>query len=366
MTRTPAYRAGLAVLVLAAAAACGQPPAEEVESESVVPVKVVPAANGSIRGVVHATGIVTPAAGAELVVLAPEPARIAEITRAEGDRVARGDVLVRFEIPSAMAEVDRQAAEVQRAQATVASAQAGRARAQALFDRGVAARRDVEDTTRAQADADAAQAQAQASLEAARAAASRAVVRATFDGVIAKRFHNPGDIVEAAAGDPVLRVVDPGRIEVVASIPLGDASRVVMGASARLAPARAGGGAAALRVVSRPTAVEPGTATVPIRLAFAGRAGLVVATPVEVDIEAERHEHVVLVPAAALVREGEETAVFVAAGDKAERRAVTIGLTDGMHVEIVSGIKAGESVIVDGQAGLPDGAAISIDAGGAP
>ena len=40
--------------------------------------------------------------------------------------------------------------------------------------------------------------------------------------------------------------------------------------------------------------------------------------------------------------------------------AVQIGLTDGMHVEITSGIKAGEMVIVDGQAGLPDGAEISI------
>jgi hypothetical protein len=59
------------------------------------------------------------------------------------------------------------------------------------------------------------------------------------------------------------------------------------------------------------------------------------------------------------VREGDETAVFVAAGGKAERRAVTLGLNDGTHVEIASGIKAGEKVIVDGQAGLPDGAAIS-------
>ena len=61
---------------------------------------MVPAATGSIRGVVHATGVVSPAPGAELVVIAPEPARIVEIPHAEGDRVQQGDVLVRFEIPN--------------------------------------------------------------------------------------------------------------------------------------------------------------------------------------------------------------------------------------------------------------------------
>jgi len=44
---------------------------------------------------------------------------------------------------------------------------------------------------------------------------------------------------------------------------------------------------------------------------------------------------------------------------------VQIGLTDGDHIEIVSGVKAGEMIIVDGQAGLPDGAAIRVDTGAA-
>jgi multidrug efflux pump subunit AcrA (membrane-fusion protein) len=70
----------------------------------------------------------------------------------------------------------------------------------------------------------------------------------------------------------------------------------------------------------------------------------------------------VLVPAQAVVREANETAVFIANGDKAERRAVTVGLSDAKQAEITDGIKAGESVIVSGQAGLPDGAKISVSA----
>ncbi len=50
-------------------------------------------------------------------------------------------------------------------------------------------------------------------------------------------------------------------------------------------------------------------------------------------------------------------------GDKAQRRPIQIGLTDGTNIEVVSGVKAGEMVIVDGQAGLPDDATITIDTG---
>jgi multidrug efflux pump subunit AcrA (membrane-fusion protein) len=88
-------------------------------------------------------------------------------------------------------------------------------------------------------------------------------------------------------------------------------------------------------------------------------AGLPVGTPVQVEIDAEQHTGVVLVPTVAVVHEGEETAVFVAADDKAQRRLVMLGIEDDEHAEIRSGIKAGEMVIVDGQAGLPDGAAIT-------
>ena len=363
---TRATRAAFAVLLLAATAACSKPAPEEVSTTTPVPVKTEPATMGSIRGIVHATGVVNPAPGAELVVIAPEPARIAEIPHAEGDRVQRGDVLVRFEIPNAAAEVQRQNAELQRAQAALANAKANQIRARELYERGVAARKEVEDADRAVADAEAAIAQAQASLAAAATNAARSVVRATFAGVIAKRFHNPGDVVEAVSGDPVLRVIDPRRLDVVASVPLADSPRIVVGARVRLAAVPTGGPEVGLKVLSRPAAVDPGTASVPVRLAFDVPTNFPAGTPVQVDIDAEEHTNVVLIPAPALMREGEETAVFVVAGDKAQRRPVEIGLSDGMHVEIVKGVKAGEMVIVDGQQGLPDGAPITMDTGAPP
>ena len=321
------------ISVVAAAigtAACRKQTAEETESEAPVPVKVEEATIGSIRAVLHATGVVNPAPEGELIVVAPEAGRILEIRRAEGERVARGDVLVRFEIPSLTADVQRQAAEVQRAQAALGTAKANQARQRELFERGIAARKDVEDADRIVADAEAAVGQAEASRAAATTAAARATVRATFDGVIAKRFHNPGDVVEPAASDPVLRVIDPRRLEVVALVPLSESPRIVVGARGWLRAGMTGVPDLALRVISRPAPGRTGTASIPVRLATVGPpTSLSAGTPVQVDIDAEQHANVVIVPAAALVREGEETAVFVVMGDKAQRRPVQIGLTDG-------------------------------------
>lgn len=350
-----------ATLVCAVCAAgCGHAATEEVQTETIVPVTTAPAQTGNIRAVIHATGDVNPGPGAELLVTAPEPARITEILKAEGDRVRRGDVLVRFEIPSLNAEVASKGAEVTAADARVRTARVNQARLQDLFSRGVASRKEVEDADRELADAQSTLSQAQARQGASQTLANRTTVTATFDGVVAKRSHNPGDMVDAAATDPVLRIIDPARLQVDASIPIPDLSRIVVGSSARVVLGEAQT-PVPMKVASRPAAVEPGTAAAPVRLTFLSPPTLSVGTPVQVEIDAEEHAGVVLVPVEAIVREGDETAVFVAVANKAQRRPVVVGITNATHAEIKSGVKAGEQVIVHGQAGLPDGAAISTE-----
>jgi RND family efflux transporter MFP subunit len=349
----------IVIVALTLSAACARETAEEVASETVVPVKTEAAVIGTIRATLNVTGVVTAAPGADQLVIAPQTARIAEMPKADGDRVRAGDLLVRFEIPELVADVATRRAEVARATARLENAQAAQTRAHDLFERGVAARKEVEDADRELAEARAGVAEARATLGASESSAGRSTVRARFDGVVAKRFHNPGDLVDAASTDPVLRVVDPRRLEVTASVPIGDVARIVIGAAGQLRQS-SGSTPIALKVISRPAAVDPGTASVPIRLAFAVPDLAPIGTPVQVTIDAEEHRDVVLVPAAAVVREADATAVFVANGETAERRAVTLGLVNATQAEVVSGVKAGEPVLVEGQAGLPDGAKIVI------
>jgi RND family efflux transporter MFP subunit len=342
-----------------AAAACSKATPDDAASEAVVPVTTADAAIGDVTASIHATGLVTAAPGAELIVVAPEPARVAEMPKAEGDLVRKGDLLVRFEIPSSIAETSKQRAEIARAEARLVTAQATETRMKDLFTRGVAARKDVEDAGRDVADAQADLTTAHAAAEAAETVAARSVVRATFDGIVSKRTHNPGDLVDAGATSPVLQVVDLRRLELTAQIPVADAPRVRVGAPARVKRAESGP-APNLTVVSRPASVQDATATVPVRLAFKSAVDYPVGSLLEVNIEAETHRQVTIVPTAAVVHEGDEAAVFVANGDKAERRVVKVGLDDANGVEILSGVQAGEAVIVTNQNGLPDGAMISV------
>ena len=71
---------------------------------------------------------------------------------AAGDEVRRGDVLVRFEMPAAVADVEKQQAELARAEAALENAKAAQSRARELFERGVAARKEVEDANRSLAE----------------------------------------------------------------------------------------------------------------------------------------------------------------------------------------------------------------------
>ncbi len=346
-----------ALVALVGAAGCSRPPTQDVETEDRVPVVTAPAGRGVIRPLVIATGTVRPAPGGELVITAPQEARIAAMPKAVGDPVHRGDLLVRFDIPSLAADTgERRSAEAS-AEARLTNARAAEKRVRGLFERGIAARKELEDAEREMADAEAALAAARTAHAAAGELAGRAVVRAPFDGIVAARGHEPGELVDPSAADPILRLVDPGRLQVEATVPLAALAQVTVGSPATVAgpggfpPERA-------RVLTRPAAVDAATSTAMVRLAFAAPTRLPAGTPVHVEIEGPPRDGVVLVPAAALVEEGTDSFLFtVDAQGKAHRRQVQVGVVAGGNAEIRSGVEPGASVVIGGQNGLPDGAA---------
>jgi len=73
---------------------------------------------------------------------------------------------------------------------------------------------------------------------------------------------------------------------------------------------------------------------------------------------ASERVHGVLLPAAALRKEGAEDVVFVMKDRRAQRRVVTLGGTSGDSRQLLAGVSPGEAVIVDAPAELRDGAAV--------
>jgi RND family efflux transporter MFP subunit len=347
-------------IAIGALAACHRDTPEEADTETPVVVQVETSRAGPLREEIVATGVVTAGPGAELIVTAPEAARIVEMPRAEGDRVRAGDVLVRFEIPSLAAEAASGRAAIEQAEARVDNARAAATRVAGLFDRGVAARKEVEDAQRELREANAALEQARSTSGAATVLAGRAVVHARFDGVVAKRLHNPGDFVEPGPGDPILRVIDPAHLEVAAAVPVSALAHVSAGSPARV---RVPGSDTALdaSVIARPAAVDPGSVTATVRVRPSTPAALTGGMAVQVEILGREHPSAIIVAPAAIVRDGEATYLMTAGSDgKAHRKDVEVGITTRDGVEVIKGLGAGERVIVRGHNGLPDGAAVTI------
>ena len=339
---------------------CHEATPDEAVTETAVVVKVEPVTVGSIREEISATGLVTAAPGAELTVTAPEAARIAALPKGEGERVAAGEILVRFDIPSLAATTSASQAAIDQAAAHVENARAAATRLDGLVERGVAARKEAEDAQRDLREATAALAQAESARTASTALAERATVRAPFAGVIARRWHNPGDLVEPGLGDPVIRLVDPSRFEIVASVPVGVISRVPSNGKAQVTDAA--GDATDAVIIARPVAIDPGTPTAPVRLKLAASHQLIAGVSVHVIIFGAEQPKAVLVPPAAVLRDAEATSVMVVDGEsKAHRVEIETGITTAEAVEVLKGLKGGERVIVRGQNGLPDGAPVTVE-----
>jgi RND family efflux transporter MFP subunit len=337
---------------------CEKPSLEQVETTAAVPVVVETATVGVIRSEIDVTGVVAPAPGAELTIVAPAAARIAQLPVAEGDAVKAGDLLVRFDIPSLTADVAAGRARVSQAQARVQAATANVDRLTSLLDQGVAAPRDVEDATRQRAEAVADVEQAQSAVEAAIALSNRAEVRAPFAGVVAQRLHNPGDLVEPASTDAVLKVINPDRLQVIAAVPAADLPRIRVGAPARVQlPNRAESEAAT--VLTRAPEVDPATAAGNVRLHFTTRTALTAGTSVQVQIALDERADAVIVPAASIVTDGNDRFAMIVGNDnKARKQPVTTGIVTRTQAEVTSGVKPGDKVIVRGQQALPDGAIV--------
>jgi membrane fusion protein (multidrug efflux system) len=74
----------------------------------------------------------------------------------------------------------------------------------------------------------------------------------------------------------------------------------------------------------------------------------------------ETHPHVPIVPAQAIqITEGKRF-VFVLEGDKARRREITTGVDEGTTLEVLSGLREGDDIVIAGIDGLGDNSAVRV------
>lgn len=196
--------------------------------------------------------------------------------------------------------------------------------------------------------------QKQADARAAMATAATGEIRAPYDGVIVRRILNPGD--SADPSNPVLEIAAKGySMDFLGQLSTTDAAKVSTGMSVEFSGDEPFLG----RVVSVGIA-SSGGGLAPVRVRVNGAKGSVGAFQTA-KIVLRTISQAVTVPKACVVTRDGKSTLFLAEDGKAKLTEVKVGPTDGDLIAILSGVKAGQNVILVGQYELADGTTIEVE-----
>ena len=338
MTMTRNFAAMTVVLGGLVAAACGGGTPEPAQATAQpVEGQVVAVQDTMLTDVFDASGVAEPVQRA--MVSTKLMARVIEVVVREGDRVSAGQVLVRLDARDLEAKRGQVDAGLAAAEAAHQEALAQARRIRALYADSAAPKATLDAVEAGLARAEAAVRQARSAGDEVAAVGDYATLRAPFAGVVTQRLVDAGAF--AAPGMPLVVVEDQSTLRVaVTAAP--DAVRGVRRGD-RLPGTIAGVPVEALveGVVPAPGGnVMTVNAMVPNRdnAAFAGSAASL-ALPVGT-------RTAVVLPAGAILREGDLTGVRVRTEQGSDVRWVRTGRSVAGRVEVLSGLNAGDMVIL--------------------
>jgi HlyD family secretion protein len=380
------------------------------EAEPVVPVQVTEVRRDSIQRIITAEGILRPKDQASIMPKITAPVRQFYVNR--GDHVKKDQLVATLEsrdLAAAVAdtkgvyeqaeatyrntaaatvpdEVVKAQQDVQAAKQSMDAAQKLLQSREQLFRDGALARRQVDEAAVSYAQAKSLYETAQKHLDSlqrvsrheevkgaqgqldsakgkyqgAEAQLSYAEVRSPINGVVTDRPIYAGEM--AAAGSPVLVVMDVSRVVARASVPVGQAAHLRVGQPATMAEVDAAIELPAKVTVVSP-AVDPNSTTVEIWVEAANpgerlRPGVTV----KLSIVAETIKDTVVIPPDAILpsQEGGTVAMVVGADSVAHERKIDIGVREADKVQVLKGLQPNEKVVTVGGVGLQDGAKVSV------
>jgi HlyD family secretion protein len=200
----------------------------------------------------------------------------------------------------------------------------------------------------------------------AQAQLSYSEIRSPIDGVVTDRPLYPGEM--AAAGTPLLTVMDISSVIAKAHIPQSDAAALkVEDKGTMTVPGMEEPIEGQVTVVS--PALDPNSTTVEVWLeAKNPKHALKPGTSVQLSLKAQTVKDALVVPASAVITAPDGATIVMLAGSdgRAHQRAVKLGIRNGVDVQILEGVAASDKVVATGAYGLPDKTKIKIEAAEAP
>ena len=290
------------------------------------------------------------------------PGRVARMMVAEGDPVRAGQGLAQIDNRPYQDQVQQAEAAVEQARANLENARLNRDRNENLFQRGIAARKDLEDArTQLRVD-EAGLRQAEAALALARLQLTRTEVRSPLDGTVVKRLVSVGEQVDGTAAQPLFEVANVAEVELFGNVPAVYLQKIHVGEPLRIATDAYPGKEFSARVAAISPAVDPTTNIGLVRIRIANGAGLLrlgmyLATPLPLGT----HSMALVVPPQAIYRDQEgRFLVYRVQGQDAEAVPVKVGIETRERTELLSGVQAGDTVILTNGYGLGEHARIKV------
>ena len=189
-------------------------------------------------------------------------------------------------------------------------------------------------------------------------------IHSPIAGVVTDRPLYPGEM--AAAGTPLLTVMDTSKVIARAHIPQADAALLKIGNSATIeAPGLVRAVPGKITVIS--PALDPNSTTIEVWVQAENPANeLKPGTSVTISMVAGSAPQAIVVPSDALLtaQNGSTSVMLAGADGRAHQRSVRVGLQQDNEVQIVSGLQAGDRIVGAGAYGLPDNAKITSENAG--
>lgn len=279
----------------------------------------------------------------------PTSGRVISIAVKPGDHVQRGQtlaVLTSSDVASARSDFAKAKIEAERAKRAME-------RDKLLFEHGAAAEKDYVDT-RAQADsadAELARAQERLNLLSVNPASDtdRVSLVAPARGVVLDVSAAPGEFSKSLeSANPLMTIADLDTVWVVGDVYEKDAVKLSAGKPVTITLQAYDDQHWSGRIDSISGALDPTTRTLKVRITLPNRKQLLKPEMfATVHVKVGAHQALV-VPAAAVIREGDATTVFAKLGNAPEQRKVTLGQSVDGVVEVLSGLLRGEEVAAEG------------------
>jgi RND family efflux transporter MFP subunit len=342
--------------------ACGDTEADSATTPAVrtVPVRTALVQTRDLTETLMLTGTLDPRA--QVTVVAEVSARLEQVLKNEGDRVSRGQLLAVLDDADFRLARDRAKAAVDVAEANRAHARAEQDRADNLLKTGGITDKDRLAAQVAVQVAEASSAQARTELAIAERQQARSRVTAPLSGRIATRIADAGAMLQAGA--PIYSIVDDSAFELRSSVASGDFGKVRLGEKVTVTVDALPGFITEAEVSRIAPQVDARSRSFEIIILVPGRPQLVSGLFARAEVRVRDVPGSLVVPPAALVRDGADPSraqAFVVVGGKAERRDVIVGFEIPDAVQVTSGLKAGEAVVVDPPSALGPGTQVQVE-----